>query len=987
MKYFILVITSLLVLTSAGTAPEETTPQTEILTFVTHDEAENHWVDSTFNALSLDDRIGQLFSIRAHSDKGAEHIKSVKEIIRKYHVGGLCFFQGTPKKQVELLNEYQQLSPIPLMVAIDGEWGLGMRMKKTTISFPRQLMLGAIRDNDLIYDFGAMVAKQLKRVGVTVNFAPVVDINNNPGNPVINDRSFGEDRYNVAVKGYMYMMGMQDNNIMACAKHFPGHGDTDVDSHKDLPVIMHDMRRLDSIELFPFKILARQGVGSMMVAHLDVPAIDNRPNRPTSLSKNAVTGLLRNKLMYDGLLFTDGLGMKGVTKHFRPGQADAEALAAGNDVLLLPQDIPAAIKEIKGYLKEGLISEDQFNTSVKRILRAKYRLGLTKYTPIDSKDINKQLNSKEALALKQKLIENAITLVRNKDNFIPIKKPNQLSIASLSIGTKHKTAFQKRLDSYATVSHYQVKKDISVSKQKELLSTLSKKDLVIVSLHDMNKYSKKNFGLTQSELDFIHELNTKTKVILVVFGSPYSLKYFDYIDWVLESYQEDDMIGDVSAQALFGGIAILGRLPVTASAKSVFNQGVEVGAPIRLGYCVPEEVGIRSDSLFKIDSIARLGILKKAYPGCVVLAAKDGKIFYKKAFGYHTFSKRNREDDNDIFDLASITKVAASTIAVMKMEEEGLIDIEDSLGVYLPSLKGTNKSGLVIRDVMTHTSGLRSWIPFYKETVAGRRHPHPSKEFYRTSWSPEFSIPVTNKLFLRTDFRDTIWRRIVESDLRARRDYKYSDLGFYFIALLTQKVTGYSIDEYVTQEFYQPLSLRTMGYNPTKKFPMSRIVPTEKDNYWRRQVIQGYVHDMGAAMLGGVSGHAGLFSDVEDLAAIMQMLLWQGRYAGTALLNPTTISDFTARPKGLTRRGIGFDMKETDMTARRNLSPKASLSTFGHLGFTGTATWADPETGILFVFLSNRTYPSMRNYKLNKLNIRPAIQTVLYDALIDGEKG
>ncbi len=978
MKYVILVVTTFFLFVSAQLPMQPTRPS-----FVLNDKAETHWVDSTFNSLSFDDRIGQLFSIRAHSDKGSEHINAVKEIIKKYHVGGLTFFQGTPEKQIKLLNEYQALSPLPLMVAMDAEWGLGMRMKKTTISFPRQLMLGAIQDNDLIYDFGHIVADHLKRIGVTVNFAPVVDINNNAANPVINDRSFGEDRYNVAVKGYMYMKGMQDNNVMACAKHFPGHGDTDVDSHKDLPIIMHDLRRLDSIELFPFQILAEQGVGSMMVAHLDVPAIDDREHRPTSLSRKAVTGLLREKMGYNGLLFTDGLGMKGVTRHFRPGQADAEALAAGNDVLLLPQDIEAAMTEIKAYIKEGKISQAQFEASVKRILRAKYRLGLTHFTPIQLEGLEEDLNSKEALAFKGKLIENAITLVRNKDFLIPIKKPTEISIASLSIGVNHKTAFQKRLDNYATISHFQTQKDISPTKHKELIRYLKKKDLVIISLHEMNKYAKKNFGLTQSELEFIHDLNEETKVILVVFGSPYSLKYFDYLDWVLESYQEDDMIGDLSAQALFGGIAIRGRLPVTASAKSVYYQGIQTSTPIRMGYSVPEEVGIRSGTLAKIDSIAKAGIDKKAYPGCVVLAAKDGKIFYEKAFGYHTFSKKKSEKTTDIFDLASITKVAASTIAVMKMQEDGLINIEDSLGVYLPELIGTNKSGLIIRDVMTHTSGLKSWIPFYKETVVGRRHPHPSKKFYRKEMSDKFNISVTNKLFLRSDYRDTIWREIIDSDLRSKRNYKYSDLGFYFIALLTQKVTGLSLDQYVTREFYEPLSLRTTGYNPTVKFPLSRIIPTEKDNYWRRQVIHGYVHDMGAAMLGGVSGHAGLFSDVEDLATLMQMLLWQGYYGGELLLEPGTIHAFTSRPKGISRRGVGFDMKETDPKARKNLSTKASKSTFGHLGFTGTATWADPETGLLFIFLSNRTYPSMHNYRLNKLDIRPAIQSVLYDAMID----
>ncbi len=946
------------------------------------DPKENMWVDSVFAEMTPEERLGQLFGIRAHSDLGAKHIAEVEALIKKYKVGGLCFFQGTPEKQVELINRYQKLSShMPLMISIDGEWGLGMRMKKSTISYPRQLMLGAIRDNDLIYEFGVEVARQMKRVGVHVNFAPVVDINNNPANPVIHTRSFGEDRDNVAVKSYMYMKGMQDNGVLACAKHFPGHGDTDVDSHYDLPKILHSRSRLDSMELYPFRILSWKGVGSMMVAHLEVPSLEERANRPTTLSKNTVTNLLRKELEFEGIIFTDALEMKGVTKHFAPGQVEAEALLAGNDVLLLPEDMGAAIREINKYLEEGKLSQKQLDESVKRVLRAKYRLGLSSFTPIETNNIRQELNSSEARALKQKLIENALTLVRNENNLIPLKKLEDLELGSISLGVTKKSAFQARMDNYAQVEHFQNRKEISADRKKYLLQQLKDKDVVIVGIHNMTGSAKQDFGITADQRDFINTLNQQTKVIITVFGTPYGLKFFDNSNWVLQAYQDELMVHDAAAQALFGGIPLSGRLPITASEKSKFNTGLETAGLFRMGFSIPEGVGMTTDSLSRIKKLAEEGIKSRAFPGCVVLAAKDGRIIYEEAFGHHTYEKRIKMRTTDLFDVASITKIAAATIAVMKMEDEGLISVDDSLGTYLPVLDGSNKSGLIIRDVMAHRAGLKSWIPFYKATIEGRRYPKLSEEYYRTKKSEEFSIEVAENVYLRNDYPDTIFLRIIESDLRTKRDYKYSDLGFYFISLLTEARTGKTLDAYVQEEFYGPLALQSTCFNPKGKFPLDRVVPTEKDRYWRNQEVHAYVHDMGAAMMGGVSGHAGLFASAEDLSIIMQMLLWKGEYAGEKFLSGKTVDNFTTRHKLDTRRGIGFDMPQLDPDASSPLSELASAQTFGHLGFTGTAVWADPETNIIYVFLSNRTFPSMRNYKINKMDIRPRMQTVFYESL------
>ncbi len=946
------------------------------------DDAREAWVASTFDSLTEDQRIAQLFMIRAHSDKGPDHINKVTKLVRDYQVGGLCFFQGTPEKQAELTNKYQQLSKVPLMISMDAEWGLGMRLKSSTISFPHNLTLGAIQNNNLIYDMGQEVARQCRRLGVHVNFAPVVDINNNKANPVINYRSFGEDRYNVSAKSYMYMKGMQDGNLMACAKHFPGHGDTNVDSHYDLPIINHGMPRLDSIEMFPFRLLAEHGMQSMMIAHLHVPAIDATTNRPTTLSPRAVTEILKEEIGFDGLIFTDGLGMKGVTKHYRAGEVEAKALVAGNDILLLPQDVPAALKEIKNYIASGELSIASVEEKVKRVLRAKYDLGISTPQRVSTTNLRADLNPPAAQVLKRKLIDNALTLVRNDQQIVPISEIKNKKISVLSIGKTSRTPFQNTLAKYGTFTQTNIGKEITSSKSTRLLQQFKSQDLVIVSLHDMSSRASKGFGVSGSTRDFLEKLNQQNKVLLVVFGNPYSLEYFDNLNNILMAYDDDKMVQESAAQAIFGATGINGRLPVTASPRSQFNDGVTTNPLFRFGYDIPESVGLNSLVLNQIDGLANDAIATKATPGCVVLVAKDNKIVFHRAYGHHTYSKRTKTQKDDIFDLASITKIAAGTLSAMKLYEEGTINIYQPMSTYIPELQTTDKRDLAIYDIMAHKAGLKAWIPFFEQTVSGsKRNPRPSTKIYKKEVNGNFFVPVTNKLFMISSFRDTMWNQIFRSPLRDNRNYKYSDLGFYLVERMVKNKAGMTLDQYADKTFYQPLGLSNTGYNPWKRYPLQRIVPTEEDKYWRRQRVQGYVHDMGAAMLGGVSGHAGLFSTSTDLAVIMQMLLNGGYYGGQQFLQPSTIQTFTTRHSGDTRRGIGFDMRELDPSRSQNMTNLASANTFGHLGFTGTCVWTDPDQNLIYIFLSNRTYPSMRNNKLGSEDYRPRIQEVIYQAL------
>ncbi len=943
--------------------------------------AQSRWVDSVFNKLSFDEKIGQLYMVRAHSNKDLAYEEMVAQQIRDYKVGGICFFQGTPEKQARLNNYYQSLAKIPLFVSMDAEWGLGMRLKEAAISFPKQLMLGAIQDNSMLYDMGKEIARQCLRLGVNVNFAPDTDVNNNPENPVIGMRSFGEDKKNVVAKSYQYMAGMQDNGVMACMKHFPGHGDTDTDSHLDLPLIPHDRSRLDSLEMMPFRALGQRGVQSAMVAHLSVPALDNTLNLPTSLSRKVITDLLRNKFGYKGLIFTDGMGMKGVVKYFKNGNAEAMALAAGNDIILLPEDIAQTHIRIKEYLQQGKIDSLEFFASVKRVLSSKYQFGLNKkFVPVVTDSLSFQLNSQEALALKRRLIANALTTVRNGDALIPIQ--NLEKIATLSFGTTSMTPFQQTLNNYAPMEHYQVSKMPSEVDKELILNNLGAKDVVIIGLHDMNTKPKENYGITTPEVDLIYNLAARTKVILTVFGIPYTLRHFDGIKNVLQAYDEDPMTQDLAAQAIFGVMGTNGKLPVRVSDASYLGAGVTTKSLNRLGADLPERVGLNSEKLKKIDVIADEIVRTGAAPGCVVLVAKDGKVVYKKAFGYHTYDKIRPMTTEDIFDLASMTKICASTFTLMKLHSEGKLDIKQPMSNYLSMLKSSNKANLTMEEIMTHHAGLQAWLKFYEATLdKSGGTVKPSSDFYRNSFSSDFNIPVSPNLFLKKGYEEKIFDDIVKSDLRPTKEYKYSDLGLILLTKLINEQTGLTEDDYVLKNLYQPMGLKNIMYKPWVKIPLERMPPSEEDSYYRMGRVQGYVHDMAAAMLGGVSGHAGLFGNASDVAAIFELFLNNGNYGGQQILKPETVQLFTTRYSKSTRRGIGFDMKELDKSKSQTVAASASERTFGHTGFTGTCVWSDPVSHLTYVFLSNRTYPSMENNKLISNDYRVKIHQAIYDAM------
>jgi beta-glucosidase-like glycosyl hydrolase/CubicO group peptidase (beta-lactamase class C family) len=939
--------------------------------------AAKNWADSVYDAMTVDQRIGQLMMIRAHSDLGAEHEEQVRQLIDTYEVGALCFFQGTPQKQLELTNEYQSRSKIPMIVSMDAEWGLGMRLKESAMSFPKQLALGAIDDDNLIYEMGQEVGRQLRRIGVHLNFAPVVDVNNNKDNPVINTRSFGEQYESVAQKGTMYMLGMQSEGVIACAKHFPGHGDTDVDSHYDLPLINHDMNRLDSVELRPFHRLIARGVQSVMVAHLQVPALESRPNTPTTLSYNTVTNLLKEQMGFSGLIVTDAMEMQGVTKHYPAGEAEAKAIEAGNDMICLPRDVGLAMKAIKKYMAEGKIPENRLAESVKKILSMKYELGLSNYVPISTYHLKEDLFPAHAKKIVRTLERKSLTLARDEYHTIPIiKDPSQFAV--LDIGNKQLSPFQERLSSYGLTDQHRMSKGGGTE---VLLNKLAKKEYVVVAFHDMSITPAKRFGVQAEDVSWVNQLAAKTKVIVVVFGNPYALQYFDQINTAIVAYDGGDEVQDLTAQAIFGAHSFTGKLPVTASERSLGGMGESTESLFRLGFGVPEDVGLNSQKLQALDTLMDEIIDRKAAPGGQILVIKDGQVVFQKAYGYHTYDKKRKVENHHVYDLASVTKILASTYSLMKLFDEGKISVFRPIETYLPELNETNKKGIILEDMIIHSARLKPWIPFYKNTLNEKNKP--SLKWYNKEKKEPFTIEVADKLYMHRGYIDSIWYQIYESELRTTNGYRYSDLGFYLADHIVERVTGKSVDQYAANQFYQPLGLQRTMYNPLEKIPRDEIAPTEEDGYFRYQRLQGHVHDMGAAMRGGVSGHAGLFSNAYEVGILMQTLLNEGYYGGKRYFHPVTVSLFTARPKGETRRGLGFDMKQLDPTKSLNMAQEASYKTYGHLGFTGTCVWADPLNNLVFVFLSNRTYPDMNNNLLGKDDYRPRLQAIIYNSLMN----
>ncbi|MEO8820225.1 MAG: glycoside hydrolase family 3 N-terminal domain-containing protein [Ginsengibacter sp.] len=947
-----------------------------------------HWSDSVFNSLNDDQRIAQLIILResSYNPEGPVYYDSaITEAIKKYNIGGIVLFQGTPDKQANFINYFQSIAKTPLMVCIDGEWGLGMRLD-SVMPLNHQMMLGAMNDSALVYQYGKLVGRQCKRMGIQVNFAPVVDINNNPNNPVINDRSFGENKYKVASYGIAYMKGMQAEGVLSCAKHFPGHGDVSVDSHLDLPVINKSMAQLNALELYPFKRMFAAGVPSVMIAHLYVPAIDSTANTATSLSKKAVTGLLQDKLHFDGLSITDALGMKGVAKYFPGGQIAVQSLVAGNDILDLPENVDSAIAKIRQAIDSNQLSWNDIYEKCKKVLRYKYMYGVANAQPINTDHLAFDLNA-GIPEMKKIIAENAITILNNKDKeFFPLTDENK-KIAYVGIGIDSANTFASRLqnDLKADAFYFNYKEDASrIASTVELIK--NRYNAVVIGVNNYNRYPRNNFGISESALDLIKQLqqsdSANYKTILFDFGNPYALKNFCDAKNLVACYEDDSITQNAAADILEGKIIAKGTLPVTVCDNYKFGYGIISKRVMPLS--TPDEEGINGLQMTRnIDSIANLGITGKAYPGCVVLISRDGKIIFEKAYGTYNYDTPEPVNLNSIYDMASVTKICGTTLGVMKLYDEGKLSLDKTLGTYLPWVRKSDKANLNIEKILLHQARLVADVVFYKKTVDPETG-EPLPQFFQPDSSAKFSVRVAQHLYLKNGYDKIMNQSIADSKLLPTEKYVYSDNDFILMGDVVRAISGLRIDKYADKYFYKPMGLTSIGFNPRNRFDTNLVAPTEIDTYFRRQHLHADVHDEGSAMFGGDAGHAGLFSNAEDIGALLQMFLDGGSFKGKQYIKSSTLNLFSAYNSSISRRGIAFDKPQQDNYTTKDLHPYpsrfASPLTFGHTGYTGTAIWVDPKYDLVYVFLSNRVNP-VRSDNLYKYNIRGAIEDAVYEAM------
>ncbi|GAA4374637.1 glycoside hydrolase family 3 N-terminal domain-containing protein [Hymenobacter koreensis] len=961
------------------------------------------WVDSVMKTLTPDQRVAQLFMVAAYSNRKRIDEDSVSRLVQQYGVGGLIFFQGGPVRQAKLLNRYQAQAKVPLLVAMDAEYGLGMRLD-STVRLPYQMAMGGIRDNSLIYDMGQELARQFKRIGMHVNFAPVVDVNNNANNPVIGNRSWGENRENVVEKSYQYMQGMQDAGILAVAKHFPGHGDTDADSHLDLPLIRVDKRRLDTLELVPFRSLMRRGLGGVMIAHLNIPALDTT-GTPSTLSKPIVTDLVKNGLGYDGVIFTDAMNMKGVLKIYPPGEADLRAIIAGNDILEFSKNIPLALKMIRAAIDSGQVKQADIDQRCRKVLALKQWAGLNKYRPIELRNLYQDLNTPHGLYLNQRLQELSTTVLRNQRNLLPLQRLDTLRIAAISIGTKDTTAFQRMVGDYAPAGYFSMPATPSMDELAKLREQLKGYNMLLIGIQSLGRLPATNFNVTAETNVLLRELAVlKKKMVVTVFGDAYAVakvRDINAADAIILGYQEGKNAQELAAQVIFGGVGASGKLSVTVSPQYGYGYGLTTKGGMRLRYAYPEAVGMSNNLESRVDSLMNQALAAQAFPGGEVLIARRGTVVLRKSYGAHNYGPGARPvRSTDLYDLASVTKVAAATPALMKLQDQGKFSPDQTLGTHFDFLKGTNKQDLKLRDVLTHQARLKAWIPFWQNYTQPKglfarlfaKYPHDpiktkpgevlpmSRRFFRPDSSARFPLQAANGLWARKDFPERIYKTIGESPLNEKPGYVYSDLSFIMYPYLVQKASGKSIGKFVEDEIYRPLGASTLGYNPTNRFPLSRIAPTEYDSLFRKQQLHGTVHDEGAALLGGLSGHAGLFGNANDLAKVVQMYAWNGKYGGQQILKAETVQEYTKCqfcPDN--RRALGFDRPAANPSV--NSAKNASQLSFGHTGYTGTYFWVDPQYDVMVIFLSNRVNPTRRNNKISDLSVRSHLLQLAIDAV------
>ncbi len=923
------------------------------------------WVSEQLQKMSLEQKIGQFFMVAAYPNQGEEHLQELDSLVKQQHIGGMIFFQGQQINLKAIINRFQNESEVPLLMGMDAEWGVQMRLFGED-RFPYNYTLGAADDPALTRTISEMIAQECRELGIHINFAPVADVNSNPNNPVIGFRSYGENPISVSNHVTAAVQGMEAQGVLTSIKHFPGHGDTGTDSHYDLPIVENSFKQIDAIDFPPFRAGIRAGTASVMIGHLNVPSLDST-GTPSSLSAIVIKKYLQEQLGFKGLVISDALNMKAVSDRYGKTEVVVKAFQAGCDILLFPESVKDAIQAIKKKVEKGEIELAEIDARCKKVLEAKYKaiIAPVEYRSYDQFEIE--------LAKKQ-VYEKAITVLKNENEVLPIKRFDQ-RIALVSIGS-NTADLQTAMDLVAPIDHFHF---YTVEEaKKRLKDTLATYDMIFTAFHSNTVRARNDYGLPTDWKKWISDLPAK-KNVLVFFGNPLGLKSANLskFDAIVLGYENHELAQNRMGQFLMGTFASRGKLPITLDQTYSRQHGIVVPWSGRLKDSQPEELGISRTKLLEIDRIAERGIAAGAFPGCQIVVAVEGKIIWRKSYGFHTYDNMRPVTNTDIYDIASITKIAASTSALMLLNSEEKFDLSKHLSDYLPELtQGSSYGNILLRDMLAHQAGLVAWIPFYKKTLDGNR---PSQAWYAPMKSTEMDVPVAQNLWIKRSYTDTMYWRIMDTPLKAH-SYKYSDLGYYFVKKIIEKQSGEKMEDFTLNHLYKPMGLRYMRYNPLDYFKLSQITPTENDQFFRKQLIHGYVHDPGAAMIGGVGGHAGLFTNASDLAALMELFMNNGTYGGTEYMKSEVVSEYTKAQFSRNRRGAGFDKPATDGSGG-TCDKSASMSSFGHSGFTGTLAWADPANQVNFVFLSNRVYPDAENWKIVNMNTRTDIHRVINEAV------
>lgn len=929
------------------------------------------WAQQKLDAMTLEEKIAQFFMVASWPNKDEAHQQEIEDLIKNEKIGGIIYFQGTKEQLKTSISRFQKISKTPLLIGMDAEWGTAMRVTDGD-RFPYAYTLGAANDTLLSEKMGAAIAQDCREMGIHINFAPVADVNSNPKNPVIGFRSFGQDPTNVSNHVAAFVRGMEKNGVLTSIKHFPGHGDTDKDSHLELPQVSHDLDHFQNIEFKPFIAGILAGSSSIMIGHLSVPALDESQT-PSSLSAKVIKDLVQKQLNYKGLIISDALNMKAVADKYGKVDVVVKAFQAGNDILLFPENVKESIQALVAKVKSGEISETEINERCLKVLMAKNHV-------INAKAC-KTFTAGEIAWFKRDCYEKSLTVIKNA-GVLPLTN-TKARVAVVRIGV-NAYAFPEMAKKFHEVDSYHFYTFEEAAER--MKNVFSKYETIITTIHPKSVLASANFASPGKLETWLDAVPVEMNHVGVLFGNPMlfqNVTESSNFDGIVLAYENHSLAQEAAAQMLFGAMGANSKLPFEVSEFMPFKSGINLANGGRLKYSSPEEVGINPKDLEKIDQIAFKGVCSKAYPGCQVLVAIQGKIIYRKNFGTVTYEDTTAVDDEHVYDIASISKIVGSTAALMRLQTEGKFTLNKYLKDYIPEVVGTSPVGnIYIKNMMAHQAGFTPWIAFYKSTVSSGKLDY---SIYSEGRKEGFETPVATNLWIKSEYEKTIYNTILRTPLNKKLHYEYSDLGYYFAKKIIEKESSYSLDQFMYREFWDPMGLKNMRYLPLLHFPKERIVPTELDTAFRGRLVHGFVHDPGAAMLGGVGGHAGIFSNSTDLAAMMQMYLNKGFYGNRRYISEEVIKEYTSMQFKGNRRGAGFD-RPTNSRKDGPTCNLVSLESFGHSGFTGTFTWADPAYGINYVFLSNRVYPDASNKKIQEMHIRSDIQKAIYEAVFKAKK-